>query len=96
MQILSGGSDYVPHINTPLTISAGSPIGTLSCTDVIIENDDKVEELSETFTVVLSSDGPVDFTVSNGFIFILDDDSKNIHLYTTWCHIHMHIHSYST
>ena len=78
MQLLSGGSDYVAHINTPLTISAGSPIGTLSCEDVIIENDDKVEELSETFTVDLSSDGPVDFTVSNGFIFILDDDSKNI------------------
>ena len=83
MQILSGGSDYMAQINTPLTISAGSPIGEQSCADVIIVNDTKVEELSETFTVDLSSNGPVDITVSDGSISIMDDDSKDIHLYTT-------------
>ena len=77
---ISGGSDYEAHILTPLLFFAGSPVGHLSCSNITVIDNEKVEEPLEEFLVGLSSDDPVDFSVTKRSISILDDDGNNRYL----------------
>ena len=72
----TAGEDYEEQMNTEIIFPSGSPLGTTVCADISIVNDEKVEDITEIFSFDLSSADPVDFSGSNGMVFIIDDDGK--------------------